>query len=87
MSHVMQYQPQWTGEDFVDFIVEKITNCGRGKSESHDCRYSSHRDRFYQIQLQPNHNFQTKAFCAGQSILVTVVKRLQVRVSNGITRL
>ena len=73
MSHVMQYQPQWIREDFVDFIAEKINpvwawkkvkaSVVKSRTLSHD---------FYQIQLRPNRNFKHQQFKAGQSVLVTV---------------
>ncbi|CAB1206619.1 ferredoxin reductase [Acinetobacter bouvetii] len=74
MSHVMQYQPQWIREDFVDFIAEKINPVWawkKVKASIVDVHMLS--QDFYQIQLQPNHNFRADAFRAGQSILVTVV--------------
>ena len=74
MSHVMQYQPQWIREDFVDFIAEKINPLWAWKKvKATIVDIQAIAPDFYQIQLQPNHNFQTKAFSAGQSILVTVV--------------
>lgn len=74
MSHVMQYQPQWIREDFVDFIAEKINPVWawkKVKASIVDVQMLS--SDFYQIELQPNHNFRADAFHAGQSILVTVV--------------
>ena len=74
MSHVMQYQPQWIREDFVDFIAEKINPVWawkKVKASIVDVHMLS--SDFYQIELQPNHNFRADAFRAGQSILVTVV--------------
>ncbi len=74
MSHVMQYQPQWIREDFVDFIAEKINPVWawkKVKASIVDVQMLS--SDFYQIQLQPNHNFRANAFHAGQSILVTLV--------------
>ncbi|TCB49424.1 ferredoxin reductase [Acinetobacter sp. ANC 4779] len=74
MSHVMQYQPQWIREDFVDFIAEKVNPVWawkKVKASIVDMHMLS--EDFYQIQLQPNHNFQAKAFRAGQSVLVTLV--------------
>ncbi|OTG69556.1 oxidoreductase [Acinetobacter sp. ANC 4470] len=74
MSHVMQYQPQWIREDFVDFIAEKINPLWAWKKvKATIVDIQAIATDFYQIQLQPNHNFQAEAFCAGQSILVTVV--------------
>ena len=74
MSHVMQYQPQWIREDFVDFIAEKVNPVWawkKVKASIVDVHMLS--EDFYQIQLQPNHNFHAKAFRAGHSILVTLV--------------
>ncbi len=74
MSHVIQYKPQWIREDFVDFIAEKINPVWawkKVKASIADVQMLS--TDFYQIQLQPNHNFQAYLFSAGQSILVTVV--------------
>ena len=74
MSHVMQYQPQWVREDFVDFIAEKINPVWAWKKvKATLVSIQMIGDDFYQIQLQPNRNFETTAFRAGQSILVTVV--------------
>ncbi|MGE8561372.1 MAG: FAD-binding oxidoreductase, partial [Acinetobacter sp.] len=74
MSHVMQYQPQWIREDFVDFIAEKVNPVWAWKKvKASIVDVHMLNEDFYQIQLQPNHNFQAKAFRAGQSILVTVV--------------
>ncbi|WP_425918995.1 ferredoxin reductase [Acinetobacter sp. TSRC1-2] len=74
MSHVMQYQPQWIREDFVDFIAEKVNPVWAWKKvKASIVELNMLSEDFYQIQLQPNHNFQAKAFRAGQSILVTVV--------------
>ena len=74
MSHVIQYQPQWIREDFVDFIAEKINPVWawkKVKASIVDVQTLS--ADFYQIQLQPNHNFRACLFSAGQSVLVTVV--------------
>ena len=74
MSHVMQYQPQWIREDFVDFIAEKVNPVWawkKVKASIVDVQMLS--EDFYQIQLQPNHNFHAKAFRGGQSMLVTLV--------------
>lgn len=74
MSHVMQYKPQWIREDFVDFIAEKINPVWawkKVKASIVDVQMLS--ADFYQIQLQPNHNFRACLFSAGQSVLVTVV--------------
>lgn len=74
MSHVMQYQPQWIREDFVDFIAEKVNPVWAWKKvKASIVEVQMLSEDFYQIQLQPNHNFHAKAFRAGQSILVTLV--------------
>ena len=74
MSHVMQYQPQWIREDFVDFIAEKVNPVWAWKKvKASIVDVQMLRADFYQIQLQPNHNFHAKAFRAGHSILVTLV--------------
>lgn len=74
MSHVMQYQPQWIREDFIDFIAEKVNPVWAWKKvKASIVDVHMLNEDFYQIQLQPNHNFQAKTFRAGQSILVTVV--------------
>ena len=74
MSHVMQYQPQWVREDFVDFIVEKINPVWAWKKvKARIVHVHMLSQDFYQIQLQPNRNFAASTFAAGQSVLVTVV--------------
>lgn len=75
MSHVMQYQPQWIREDFVDFIAEKINPIWAWKKvKASIVDVSMLGPDFYQIQLQPNRNFIAAHFNAGQSILVTVLQ-------------
>ena len=65
MSHVMQYQPQWVREDFVDFIAEKINPVWAWKKvKATLVSIQMIGDDFYQIQLQPNRNFDTTAFRA-----------------------
>ena len=73
MSRVMPYQPQWIREDFVDFMAEKINPLWAWKKvKAKLVNIEMLSADFYQLELQPNNNFNAKAFLAGQSLLVTV---------------
>ncbi|TCM64346.1 ferredoxin-NADP reductase [Acinetobacter calcoaceticus] len=74
MSEVLEYQPQWVREDFVDFIAEKINPLWAWKKvKAQIVSTQALSTDFYQIQLRPNHNFKQDQLSAGQSVLVSVV--------------
>ena len=73
MSHAAQYQPQWIREDFVDFMAEKINPLWAWKKvKAKLVQIALLSPNFYQLELQPNANFNAQAFVAGHSVLVTV---------------
>lgn len=73
MGKHIEYRPEWVREDFIDFLAEKVNPTWAWKKVK--ARIISKHDLaedFVRIQLQPNHNFKTNHYQAGQSILVTV---------------
>ena len=68
----MQYQPQWIRED-LSILLRKVNPVWAWKKSKPVLLTHMLSADFYQIQLQPNHNFHAKAFRAGHSILVTLV--------------
>lgn len=73
MSQLNVYQPHWVREDFIDFIGEKFDPMWAIKKVKAKIVAKQNLSQdFVQIELRPNHNFNAKAYQAGQSVTVSV---------------